>query len=75
MIWLAIMLFIIGQALNMGTAYWIIWGLFVGCRIIGIVFSDKLSKIEEKVADELVDILDKHKEELYEEAMKQVKEE
>ena len=74
MIWLAIMLFMIGQVLNMGTAYWIIWGLFVGCRIIGIVFSDKLSKIEEKVADELVNILDEHKEEMYDEAMRRVKE-
>lgn len=29
MIWLAIMLFMIGQVLNMTTAYWIMWGLFI----------------------------------------------
>ena len=34
MIWLVIMLFMIGQALNMGTAYWVIWGIYIFCQVV-----------------------------------------
>lgn len=34
MIFLAIMLFMIGQALNMGTSYWVIWGIYVFCQVL-----------------------------------------
>lgn len=34
MIFLAIMLFIIGQTLNMGTTYWVILGTYVFWRIL-----------------------------------------
>ncbi len=62
MIWLAIMLFMIGQALNMGTAYWIIWGLFIFfklCFIIRDIIHKEPDYLEKRVADKMDKVIDK----------------
>lgn len=46
MIWIVIMLFMIGQKLDMSTAYWIMWGLYIFCSTI-ISLISTIEKIKE----------------------------
>lgn len=50
MIWITIMLFMIGQNLNMPTAYWIMWGLYIFCHTITSLISTikTVKELEEK---------------------------
>lgn len=57
MIWLAIMLFMAGQALNMSTAYWVFWGLFIFCKL---AFNSP-SYLEKRVANKIDEVLDEIK--------------
>ncbi len=65
MIFIAIMLFMIGQALNMGTSYWVIWAIWLFVKTI-IVTLDVVKKqrnsepsyLEKRVADKIDNILD-----------------
>lgn len=68
MIWLAIMLFMIGQALNMGTGYWVIWGIWIFIKILGVLVKavgkneeDKLEKLIEETLEEIKQDLKKEK--------------
>lgn len=66
MIFLAIMLFMVGQALNMGTAYWVIWGIWIFVAIIKTmleVVNKQPSYLEKRVADKIDQVLDEIKEE------------
>lgn len=63
MIFLAIMLFMIGQALNMGTAYWIIFGIWLFFKILFIKFDKQPSYLEKRIADKIDKVLDEIKEE------------
>lgn len=58
MIFLVIMLFMIGQALNMGTAYWIIFGVWIFFKILFTKFDKEPSYIEKRIADKIDNILD-----------------
>lgn len=68
MIWLAIMLFMIGQALNMGTGYWVIWGILIFIKVLGVFVNavgknevDKLEKLIEETLEEVKEDLKKEK--------------
>ncbi len=68
MIWLAIMLFMIGQALNMGTGYWVIWGIWIFIKVLGVLVKavgknkeDKLEKLIEETLEEIKQDLKKEK--------------
>ncbi len=68
MIWLAIMLFMIGQALNMGTGYWVIWGIWIFTKVLGVLVKavgkneeDKLEKLIEETLEEIKQDLKKEK--------------
>lgn len=68
MIWSAIMLFMIGQALNMGTGYWVIWGIWIFIKILGVLVKaigkneeDKLEKLIEETLEEIKQDLKKEK--------------
>jgi len=73
MIWLSIMLFVIGQVLNMSVFYWIIWGLYVFFQIIKIKRNSKEPAYwEKRFADKVDEILEK--DEILEMIKKQVEE-
>ena len=60
MIFLAIMLFMIGQVLNMGTGYWVIWGIWLFFKIIFNAIENKEpSYYEKRLADKTDELLDK----------------
>lgn len=68
MIWLAIMLFMIGQVLNMGTGYWVIWGIWIFIKVLGVLAKaigkneeDKLEKLIEETLEEIKEDLKKEK--------------
>lgn len=66
MIFLATMLFMIGQVLNMGTSYWVIWGIWFFIKTIKVlleVANKQPSYLEKRVADKIDQVLDEIKEE------------
>ena len=60
MIWLAILLFMIGQALNMGTGFWVIWGIWIFINVLNalvkVVGENKKDKLEELIQETLKEV-------------------
>ena len=60
MIWLAILLFMIGQALNMGTGYWVSWGIWIFINVLNalvkVVGENKKDKLEELIQETLKEV-------------------
>ena len=58
----------IGQALNMGTGYWVIWGIWIFTKVLGVLVKavgkneeDKLEKLIEETLEEIKQDLKKEK--------------
>lgn len=46
MIWITLILFMIGQKLDMSTAYWVIWGIYIFFSTISATV-DAIKKVKE----------------------------
>lgn len=71
MIFLAIMLFMIGQALNMGTGYWVILVIWLFFKIIfnvNVIDNKEPNYLEKRIADKIDQVIDEIVEDEIEEA-------